>query len=43
MNIITQTPLTGRFVHKFSTWRELRHFIRACRLNGYRYFKEAQE
>lgn len=43
MNITTITPLTGRFVHKFSTWRELRHFIKACKANQYRYFREAAE
>jgi hypothetical protein len=42
MNIITITPLTGRFVHKFNSWRELFRFIKACKKNEYQYFKETK-
>jgi hypothetical protein len=43
LNIITITPLTGRFVHKFNNWQELYAFIKVCKKNQYRYFKEAAE
>jgi hypothetical protein len=43
MNIITITPLTGRFVHKLNSWQELYCFVRACKKNQYRYFKEQSD